>query len=81
MMTIAMTMAAQVQFNLQVALMVITIYGVIGLLTPAGSVNGAMIHAHDFTTTKSAYIAGTIMIVFMTIVMAAVIIPLGLAVM
>ena len=81
MMTIAMTMAAQVGFNLQVALMVITIYGVIGLLTPAGSVNGAMIHAHSFTTTKSAYIAGTIMIVFMTIVMAAVIIPMGLAVM
>ena len=81
MMTIAMTMAAQVGFNLQVALMVITIYGVIGLLTPAGSVNGAMIHAHSFTTTKSAYIAGTIMLVFMTIVMAAVIIPMGLAVM
>ena len=81
MMTIAMTMAAQVGFNLQVALMVITIYGVIGLLTPAGSVNGAMIHAHSFTTTKSAYIAATIMIVFMTIVMAAVIIPMGLAVM
>jgi len=81
MMTIAMTMAAQVQFNLQVALMVITIYGVIGLMTPAGSVNGAMIHAHDFTTTKSAYLAGTIMLVFMTIVMAVVIIPLGLAVM
>ena len=81
MMTIAMTMAAQVGFNLQVALMVITIYGVIGLLTPAGSVNGAMIHAHAFTTTKSAYISGTIMLVFMTIVMAVVFIPLGLAVM
>ena len=81
MMTIAMTMAAQVGFNLQVALMVITVYGVIGLLTPAGSVNGAMIHAHTYTTTKSAYIAGTIMIVFMTIVMAAVIIPMGLALM
>ena len=78
MMTIAMTMATQFNFNLQVALMVITVYGVIGLLTPAGSVNGAMIHAHDLTTTKSAYIAGTIMIVFMTIVMALVLIPLGL---
>ena len=81
MMTIAMTMAAQVGFNLPVALMVITIYGVIGLLTPAGSVNGAMIHAHSFTTAKSAYIAGAIMIVFLTIVMAAVIIPLGLKLM
>jgi len=78
MMTIAMTMATQFNFNLQVALMVITVYGVIGLLTPAGSVNGAMIHAHDMTTTKSAYIAGTIMIIFMTIVMMLVLIPLGL---
>ena len=78
MMTIAMTMASQFNFNLQVALMVITVYGVIGLLTPAGSVNGAMIHAHDMTTTKSAYIAGAIMIVFMTVVMALVLIPLGL---
>ena len=82
MMTIAMTMAAQLPgMNLQVALLVITVYGVIGLMTPAGSVNGAMIHAHAFTTTKSAYIAGTIMLVFMTIVMAAIFIPLGLAVM
>ena len=78
MMTVAMSMAAQIDFNLQVALMVITVYGVIGLLTPAGSVNGAMIHAHEFTTTKSAYIAGAIMIVFLTLVMALVLIPLGL---
>ena len=74
MMTIAMAMAAQADFNLQAALMVITVYGVIGLLTPAGSVNGAMIHAHEFTTTKSAYISGIIMIVFLTIVMALVLI-------
>ena len=33
---------------------------------------------HDMTTTKSAYIAGLIMIVFMTLVMALVLIPLGL---
>lgn len=78
MMTIAMAMAAQADFNLQAALMVVTVYGVIGLLTPAGSVNGAMIHAHEFTTTKSAYISGIIMIVFLTIVMALVLIPLGM---
>lgn len=78
MMTIAMAMAAQADFNLQAALMVITVYGVIGLLTPAGSVNGAMIHAHEFTTTKSAYISGIIMIVFLTIAMALVLIPLGM---
>ncbi len=78
MMTIAMTMSAQTDFNLQVALMVITIYGVIGLLTPAGSVNGAMIHSHGFTTAKSAYKAGAIMFVFLTILMAIVLIPLGL---
>ncbi|MBO5139318.1 MAG: anion permease [Peptococcaceae bacterium] len=78
MITIAMGMATQFTFNLPAALMVITVFGVIGLLTPAGSVNGAMIHAHDFTTTKSAYIAGGIMMVFMTIVMAVVMIPLGL---
>ena len=81
MMTIAMGMATQFDFNLQVALMVITVYGVIGLMTPAGSVNGAMIHAHEFTTTKSAYIAGAIMIAFMTVVMAVVMIPLGLKLM
>ena len=81
MMTIAMGMATQFDFNLQVALMVITVYGVIGLMTPAGSVNGAMIHAHEFTTTKSAYIAGAIMIAFMTVVMAVVLIPLGLKLM
>ena len=81
MLTIAMTMAQQVQFNLQVALMVITIFGVIGLLTPAGSVNGAMIHSHAFTTTKSAYTAGAIMIVFLILIMALVVIPLGLKVM
>lgn len=78
MMTVAMSMAKLVDFNLQVALMVITVYGVIGLLTPAGSVNGAMIHAHEFTTTKSAYTAGAIMIVFLSIVMALVLIPMGL---
>lgn len=81
MLTIAMSMATQVQFNLQVALMIITVMGVVGLLTPAGSVNGAMIHAHDYTTTKSAYIAGTIMIIFVIIVMALVTIPLGLKMM
>ncbi len=78
MMTTAMTMATQVDFNLQVALMVITVFGVIGLLTPAGSVNGAMIHAHEFTTTKSAYISGIIMFVYLSIIMALVLIPLGL---
>lgn len=77
MMTIAMALSAQADFNLQTALMVITVFGVIGLLTPAGSVNGAMIHAHEFTTTKSAYIAGIIMIVFMIVIMALVLIPLG----
>lgn len=78
MITIAMTMATQVDFDLQVALMVITVYGVIGLLTPAGSANGAMIHAHEFITTKSAYIAGVIMIIFLTLIMALVLIPMGL---
>lgn len=78
MMTIAMALSAQADFNLQVALMVITVFGVIGLITPAGSVNGAMIHAHEFTTTKSAYTAGFIMFVFLTIIMALVMIPLGL---
>lgn len=78
MMTIAMTMATQANFNLQVALMVITVFGVIGLLTPAGSVNGAMIHAHAFTNTKSAYTAGGIMMVYLTLIMAFVLIPLGL---
>ncbi len=81
MMTIAMTMAAQVGFDLPVALMVITVYGVIGLLTPAGSVNGAMIHAHNYTNTKSCYIAGLIMMVFLTIIMAAIIIPMGMKLM
>lgn len=81
MLTIAMTMAQQVQFNLQVALMVITIFGVIGLMTPAGSVNGAMIHSHAFTTTKSAYTAGVIMMIFLILIMALVVIPLGLKVM
>lgn len=78
MMTIAMTMAAQAQFNLQAALLIITVFGVIGLLTPAGSVNGAMIHAHEFTTTKSAYTAGIIMLLFLILVMALVLIPLSL---
>ena len=82
MMTVAMTLAVQVpSMNLQVALMVITIYGVIGLLTPSGSVNGAMIHAHEYTTTKSAYIAGAIMMVFLIIVMALVVIPMGMKLM
>jgi di/tricarboxylate transporter len=82
MMTVAMTLAVQVPgMNLQVALMVITIYGVIGLMTPSGSVNGAMIHAHEYTTTKSAYIAGAIMMVFLIIVMALVVIPMGMKLM
>ena len=81
MLTIAMTMATQVGFNLPVALMIITVYGVIGLLTPAGSVNGAMIHAHNYTNTKSCYIAGTIMLVFLSLIMALIIIPLGLKLM
>ena len=78
MITLSMTMAAQIPgFNLQAALLIITVFGVIGLLTPAGSVNGAMIHAHAFTDTKSCYIAGLIMIVFMTIVLAVVMLPLS----
>lgn len=77
MITIAMTIATQVDYNLQVALMIITLFGVIGLLTPAGSANGAMIHAHDYTTTKSAYTAGILMIIFLSIIMAVVTIPLG----
>ena len=82
MITIAMTMAAQVPgFNLQAALLLITVFGVIGLLTPAGSTNGAMIHAHAYTNTKSCYTAGIIMIVFMTIVMAVVMMPLSMMLM
>ena len=78
MITISMTMAAQIPgFNLQAALLIITVFGVIGLLTPAGSVNGAMIHAHAFTDTKACYIAGVIMIIFMTIVLAVVMLPLS----
>jgi len=78
MITLSMTMAAQIPgFNLQAALLIITVFGVIGLLTPAGSVNGAMIHAHAFTDTKACYIAGAIMIVFMTIVLAVVMLPLS----
>ena len=78
MITLSMTMAAQIPgFNLQAALLIITVFGVIGLLTPAGSVNGAMIHAHAFTDTKSCYIAGLIMIVFMVLVLAVVMLPLS----
>ena len=81
MITVSMAMAPQVGFNLQVALMLITIFGVMGLLTPAGSVNGAMIHAHSYTTGKSAYIAGIIMLIFMILLMALVAIPMGLKLM
>ena len=78
MITISMTMATQIPgFNLQAALLIITVFGVIGLLTPAGSTNGAMIHAHAYTNTKSCYTAGAIMMIFMIIVMAVVMMPLS----
>ena len=78
MMTIAMTASQHIDFNLQVALMLITVFGVIGLLTPAGSINGAMIHAHEFTTTKSAYTAGIIMLIFLSVMCVLVLAPAGL---
>lgn len=78
MITIAMAMAVQLPgMNLQAALLIITVYGGIGLLTPAGSAFGAMIHAHACTSAKACYISGLIMMVFMTLVMALVILPLS----
>lgn len=81
MITVAMGMAAQMDFNLPCALMIITVTGVIGLVAPSGSINGAMIHAHEYTTTKSSYLAGVVMMIFFVLVMALVTIPLGIKLM
>jgi len=77
MLTLTMTMATQGTFGLSTALLLVTVFGVIGLLTPAGSVFGAMIHSSSITSTKSAYTAGVIMLIFLLILMGAVMIPLA----
>lgn len=69
---------AGVVFNVHLALTLIAVLGLFGLLTPAGSAYGAMIHSNEWTTTKSAYTAGFTMMLWMAIVIALVFIPLGM---
>lgn len=47
-----------------------------GFLTPAASIYGALVHAHKYSTSASAYKYGAIMMVFCLIFLVFIVIPL-----
>lgn len=75
---VTMMMQQGIQFNSQVAVIMITVLGLMGYVLPASSIYGAMTHSNELTTSKSAMFAGLVACLVVVIVVAAIMIPLGM---
>jgi len=61
-----------VPIPLNACAVVLSIFPMIGIVTPAASAYGAMLHSNEFTTAKSLYIYGSIVVLYMILVGALV---------
>lgn len=64
--------------DVQTATILVCFFALMGYLTPAASVYGAMIHANPFTDAKAIYVTGTATFIYMIIVMAFIFIPISM---
>lgn len=64
--------------NIQLLSCILTVFAVSGIVTPAASIYGAMVHAHEYSTAKSIYVAGTVVSVFLFIIAIGICLPLSL---
>ena len=61
--------------DLYTAVAAVTLFGVMGFLTPSGSVQGAMAHSFELTNPKKYYVYGSITMVYYAILIAVLFIP------
>lgn len=79
MLSVAIAMYSQGAIeNIEIAVILIGLFGMCGVMTPAASIYGAMLHSVDISTPKSCYINGLITIVYMILIAAVVMVPLGM---
>lgn len=77
---VAMFYNAGMQFNIELLSVLLTVFAVSGIVTPAASIYGAMVHAHEYATPTSIYVAGTIVSVFLFVIAIAICFPLSILV-
>lgn len=65
-------------FNIELLAVLLTTFAVSGIVTPAASIYGAMVHAHEYSTPTSTYTAGIIVSVFLFVIAVAITFPLSM---
>ena len=65
-------------FNIELLACLLTVFAVSGIVTPAASIYGAMVHAHEYATPTSIYVAGTIVSIFLFVIAIAICFPLSM---
>ena len=61
--------------DIYTAVIAASLFGVMGFLTPSGSVQGAMAHSFEYSDSKVYYIYGTITLVYLCIMIAILFVP------
>jgi len=61
--------------DIYTAVIAASLFGVMGYLTPSGSVQGAMAHSFEYSDSKVYYIYGTITLVYLCIMIAILFVP------
>lgn len=64
--------------NIEVAVILVSMMGMCGVMTPAASIYGAMLHSAELSTPKACYINGSITILYLTLIAAIIMVPLGM---
>jgi sodium-dependent dicarboxylate transporter 2/3/5 len=66
-----------IEVNVGVAATIITIASINGILTPASSIVGAMIHSHPYVDAMGAYKYGLLNIIYLIILISVIMIPMA----
>lgn len=64
--------------DIQTATTLVAFFALMGFLTPAASVYGAMIHANSFTVPKTIYTSGIAVFIYMSLFMALIFVPFSM---
>lgn len=64
--------------NISAAVLVVSLAGMMGFLTPSGSVQGAMAHSFEFTTASTYYKTGIVAVIYSCITFGAILLPFAL---
>lgn len=62
--------------DIYTAVAAVSLFGVMGFLTPSGSVQGAMAHSFELTNPKKYYVYGSIALVYYIVLIAVLFIPI-----